>query len=204
MPHKIAFRTFCGEVTATAVRVGAVNTFWTQDGALVGDNTDAAGFGAAARELLDGITDGMTVAVIGAGGGAAAVLAAVEAWPGARAKVFSRNPDRAKTLAARFGDFARVVLTPAEAVSEVKFVVNTTPVGMTDDTLPFPIEHLASKAVVMDLVYKTGGTGLTRAAAAAGHVAADGTAMLIEQAALAFERWFGFAPDKEVMRAALV
>jgi shikimate dehydrogenase len=75
---------------------------------------------------------------------------------------------------------------------------------MTDDSLPFPVDALDPNANVMDLVYRTGGTALTRAAVAAGHAAADGTGMLVEQAALAFERWFGFPPDKEVMRAALM
>ena len=204
IPHKRAFRDLCAEVTATAARTGAVNTFWTRDGALVGDNTDVAGFGEAARQLLGGVTDKVTVGVIGAGGAAAAVLAAIESWPGASVKIFSRNPDRAQTLAERFGDFARVVSTATEALTRSSFVVNATPLGMTDDSLPFAIEDLAPNATVMDLVYKSGGTGLSRAAALAGHVAVDGTAMLIEQAALAFERWFGFAPDKEVMRAALV
>jgi shikimate dehydrogenase len=204
VPHKIAFRSLCAEVTTTADRTGAVNTFWTRDGALFGDNTDVAGFDAAARQLLGGTTAGATVAVIGAGGAAAAVLAAIEMWPGARARIFTRNPQRAQTLAARFGDCARVVSTVAEALADSTFVVNATPIGMTDDSLPFAIEDLAPKAIVMDLVYNTAGTGLSRAAAAAGHVAADGTAMLIEQAALAFERWFGFAPDRDVMRAALV
>lgn len=204
VPHKLAFRSLCSEVAPTAARTGAVNTFWTRDGALVGDNTDVAGFSIAARNLLGGMTGNITVAVIGAGGSAAAVLAAIETWPGTKAKLFSRNRNRAQALAGRFGDFTRVALTMPEALRKSTFVVNSTPIGMTDDSLPFPVGDLEPSAIVMDLVYKTAGTGLTRAAASAGHVAADGTAMLIEQAALAFERWFGFAPDKDVMRAALM
>lgn len=203
VPHKIAFRNLCGEVTATAARTGAVNTFWTRDGKLIGDNTDVGGFDAAACAALGGRTDSITVGLLGAGGSAAAVLTAIEAWPHARVNVFSRSSDRARSLAARFGDFARAVSTTAEALTESNFVVNATPVGMTDDSLPLRIEDLCTGAVVMDLVYKSGGTALTRAAEAAGFAASDGTAMLIEQGALAFERWFGFPPDRDVMRAAL-
>lgn len=204
IPHKIAFRSLCAEVTTTAARTGAVNTFWTREGALLGDNTDVAGFSAAALALLGGTTKKVIVGVIGAGGSAAAVLAAIETWPGASAKIFSRNRERAQALAERFGDVTRVASTATAALKNSTFVVNATPVGLTDDSLPFHIEDLEAGAIVMDLVYKTAGTGLTRAAASAGHVAVDGTAMLIEQAALAFERWFGFPPDKEVMRAALM
>jgi len=203
VPHKIAFRNLCGETTATAARTGAVNTFWTHDGKLVGDNTDVGGFDTAARAALGGRSGGVKVALIGAGGSAAAVLTAIEAWPRAQVNVFSRNPERAKSLAARFGDFTRAVSTIAEALAGSNFVVNATPVGMTDDSLPLAIEELTPGAVIMDLVYKSGGTALTRAAEAAGFEAFDGTEMLIEQGALAFERWFGIEPDRAVMRAAL-
>lgn len=203
VPHKVAFRQLCFKVTPTAERTGAVNTFWTESGSFVGDNTDVGGFDVAARAALGGMRHGLTVGLVGAGGAAAAVLAAIERWPRAKAKIFSRNRNRSQALAARFSDFARVVSAATDAVADSDFVVNATPLGMTDDSLPFSVDDLQPSATVMDLVYKSGGTALTRAAIAAGHPAVDGTGMLIEQAALAFERWFGFPPDKPVMRAAL-
>ena len=52
---------------------------------------------------------------------------------------------------------------------------------------------------MFDLAYRVGETALVRAARAAGHRAMDGLPMLIEQAALAFEAWFGVSPDRGVM-----
>ena len=180
-----------------------MNTFWTESGTLVGDNTDVGGFHASARTLLEAAPTNLTVAVIGAGGAAAAVLGAVEQWPGSTARVFGRTPERASMLAKRFGDFARAESTAREALRGASLVVNATPVGMTDEALPFDLSCIEPGTPVLDLVYRPGGTALTKAAQSAGHRAADGKVMLLEQGALAFERWFGIAPDREAMRGAL-
>jgi shikimate dehydrogenase len=203
VPHKRAFLRICSTVTALAERVGAVNTFWTSDGKLFGDNTDVGGFGAAALSLLNGRVEGLTIALIGVGGGAAAVLGAAERWPNARVNIFSRRQSAARELAARFGAFARVETSARSAAFGARLVVNATPVGMTDDAMPFQLDELERGSVVMDLVYRKGGTALVRAARKAGITAADGGEMLLEQGALSFERWFGFAPDRDVMRTAL-
>jgi shikimate dehydrogenase len=83
-------------------------------------------------------------------------------------------------------------------------VVNATPLGINaNDALPVALEGLPAGALVMDLVYSRGETRFVREARAAGHRSADGLTMLLEQGALAFERWFGFAPDREAMRRAV-
>ncbi len=202
IPHKAAMLALCAEVTPVAQQIGAVNTFWVEGGKLFGDNTDVGGFDKAARNVL-GSVDRRSVALIGAGGAAAAVLGAVGSWPGATVRIFSRRLKSAADLAARFGDFVRAESSAAAALHGAMLVVNATPVGMSDGTLPFPIADLTPRAVIIDLVYGKRGTPLTRAAAEAGFVASDGTDMLVEQGALSFERWFGFAPNRTVMRTAL-
>jgi shikimate dehydrogenase len=204
VPHKVAFLSLCDVVTPVASRVGAVNTFWSSNGKLNGDNTDVGGFDAAARELLGEIPDDLTVAVIGAGGAAAAIIGAVESWPNATARLYARNATRASALAKRFGDFVRVESSARSALAGAKLIVNATPIGMSDDSLPFSLAEIPKGAAILDLVYKRGGTALVRSAQAVGFRAADGTTMLIEQGALSFARWFGLTPDKAVMRAALV
>jgi hypothetical protein len=79
IPHKEAVHARCDLRTPMAERVGAVNTFWcTLDGRLCGDNTDVSGFAAAARALLgDAAPTGLAIALVGAGGSAAAVLVPV-------------------------------------------------------------------------------------------------------------------------------
>lgn len=204
IPHKEAVRSACDRVTAEARATGATNTFWVAvDGALVGDNTDVQGFQAAARALLGTVREGERIGLLGAGGAAAAVLHAMERWPGARVRVYTRTRSRAERLADRFAVVGDVCDTAGEAIRDATLVVNATPIGMTDDSLPVPVEALSPDSAVLDLVYRPGGTAFVNAARARGHVAADGMTMLIEQGAAAFERWFGRAPDRGAMWAAI-
>lgn len=198
IPHKERLYAACARRSAVAERAGAVNTFWYEDGQLVGDNTDVGGIRTAVAELLGGEPRGVVVGVLGAGGAAAGVLAAVESWAGCRAIVHNRTPERAAALCARFssvaqcGDVARIG-------GEAELVINATSIGLHDDCLPMPIESLRPTAAVFDLVYRPGETALVRGARAHGHRSMDGLPMLVEQGALAFERWFGIAPDRDAM-----
>jgi shikimate dehydrogenase len=81
-------------------------------------------------------------------------------------------------------------------------VVNATTVGLHDDTQPIDLSLVSSDAIVVDLVYRPGQTAFVREARRRGHRATDGLAMLVEQAALAFEQWFGMSPDRRVMAGA--
>jgi shikimate dehydrogenase len=205
IPHKEAVVAHCDELTPVARRAGAVNTFWCEGRRLVGDNTDVGGFEVVADNLLGGSPHArpISVAVLGAGGAAAAVLVAVERWRGARARVFSRSADRTRRLCGRFAGVADPAETAEDAVRAAGLVVNATPVGLADDSMPIDPAQLDHGAVAIDLVYRRGGTAWTRAAARIGLRATDGTDVLLEQGALAFERWFGVPPDRDVMREAL-
>lgn len=203
VPHKEAMFALCEERTTVAKRVGAVNTFWAHDGKLVGDNTDVGGFVSLVKHALGTIPRGIDAAVFGAGGSAAAVVAAISGWPGARARVYNRTAQKAEALVERFGDAARAETSARTALAGANLVVNATSVGMLDDRMPLDLADVSKGTLIVDLVYGRNGTPLTRAASARGFTAVDGKGMLVEQAALAFERWFGFAPDREVMRAAM-
>ena len=199
VPHKARMRDACDCVTPLARRVGAVNTWWfDEDGGLSGDNTDVGGFDAAVRALIGAAPRDLTVGVLGAGGAAAAVLAAVETWPGCYAHVYNRTPERARLLCERFGSVAQPV-DDVGVIAGSQLVVNATTIGLEDDALPLDPTLLPPDHAVIDLVYRPGETAFVHAARRRGARAADGIAMLVEQAALAFERWFGIAPDRSVM-----
>lgn len=203
IPHKEAVAARCVRVTPLAERCRAVNVFWHEDHALCGDNTDVAGVEFVASALLQRRTAGARVALIGAGGAAAAVLCAVERWEGASVRLYNRHMPRAESLAQRFSAFTQPAPGIADAVRGATLVVNATPVGMNDDRLPVPIELLPDDAAVFDLVYRPTETPWVRLAREAGHRAADGEGMLLEQGALAFERWFGRKPDRGAMWKAM-
>jgi shikimate dehydrogenase len=220
IPHKEEAARRCDLLSAIAARAGAVNTFWIDaEGALVGDNTDVGGIEALARHVLGRPPANLRVALLGAGGSAAAVLAAAERWPGCYVAVWGRTAERAGALAARFEGVAHAARTLDEAVRDADLVINATPVGLHGDDVPVDPIVLKRSAAVMDLVYRRDAVaevrrGVTpvvrraetpwvRGARERGLRASGGLLMLVEQGALAFERWFGVAPDRDVMWAAV-
>lgn len=204
IPHKTAVHASCDKVTEIAARVGAVNTFWFESGKLHCDNTDVGGFDTAVKALLGGEPADARVVVVGSGGAAAAVLAAVEQWPHARVSIIARNAETARKLARRFRDVASVETSLEKAVTGATLVVNATPVGQHDDEQPVDVSMIEPTTAVFDLVYRKGGTPWVKSARAKGCPAADGLPMLLEQGALSFQRWFGIEPDREAMRQALL
>jgi len=203
IPHKERVAERCARLTPLAERVGAVNTFWTEDGALVGDNTDVAGFQEALAQLCPDFDRERPIAVLGAGGAAAAVLAALEEDGFAEVRVYGRTWARASALSTRFAG-VRPVVTEAEAVHGAAIVVNATPVGLDGRSLPLDVALLESESAVLDLIVAPNETPLVHAARNRGLRASDGLTMLLAQGALAFERWLGFAPDREAMSQAVV
>lgn len=192
-----------------AAAIGAVNTIVKRAGRLIGHNTDAPGFRAALAE--EGIDPaGLSVLVLGAGGAARAVVAALAglAAPVRRLTIANRSVERAERLVAELvapGVAAEIVpLAPrlvAERLAACDLLVNTTSVGLERDETPLPDVPFPSRLVVYDLIYNPLQTRLLRDAAAAGARAINGLGMLVHQAALAFELWTGRRPPIEVMRA---
>jgi len=162
VPHKEAVERSVARKTDVCMRAGACNTFWTEDGVLVGDNTDVAGVRAALAALG---ADGGRWLVIGTGGSARAVAVAA-ADAGAALWVRSRHPDRARAFAA----WAKQLGVRAEAAHgpvEVDAAITATPLGLAEgDSLPIYPRDLRGARIALDLVYARAGTRWVRALAA--------------------------------------
>jgi shikimate dehydrogenase len=199
IPHKEAVFSACTTLTPAAERIGAVNTFRSSAAGLVGHNTDVDGVRSAVRGLLGAEPKDLIFGVVGAGGTAAAVLAAVEGWPGCRALVANRGADRRDRLVARFSSIARAG-DVAELASSANVVVNATSLGMRErDAFPIDPQTLAPGTTILDAVYSRQGTRFVRAAQARGLRASDGLPMLVGQGTEAFHFWFGVQPDVGLM-----
>ena len=200
VPHKEAAAGHVTRKTDTCERTGACNTFWVEQGTLVGDNTDVAGVGAALARL--GVARGGRWLVLGTGGSARAVAAAA-ADAGAILHVRSRRAETARRFVAWARE--RLALEAREAADDsADVVINATPLGLKDqDPPPLEPKRVDRGAVVLDLVYRRGGTAWTRSLEP-GRRVADGREMLVAQGAAAFERFFpGVRAPVEVMRAAV-
>ncbi|MEA3350330.1 MAG: shikimate dehydrogenase [Chloroflexota bacterium] len=218
IPHKQNVIPLLDEMTPTAEAIGAVNTIVARGGQLIGDNTDAPGFWADVCQRLNAHTfEHSSALILGAGGAARAVAYALlsEGWS---VIVAARRPEQVRNLCDQFSAFGGQISaakfsnyplsTPHSPLPNphYKLLVNCTPVGMHPyvGASPWP-QDLAfpPDAAVYDLVYNPRQTCLVREARAAGLPAVTGLGMLVEQAALAFDRWVGRDAPREAMWAAV-
>ncbi len=203
-PHKADVAAAVDELDPAAAALGAVNCVVpAADGRLVGHNTDGVGFLAGVRADLGIEVGGRHVVVLGAGGAARAIVAAVAAAGAARVSVVNRDPGRAEVAAALGGD--RGVVAGAEVLGAADLVVNATSVrmaGVAEGAVPADPATIAATAAVVDIVYHPLQTPFLRGAGARGLPTANGVGMLIGQAAAAFELWTGSPAPVAAMRAA--
>ncbi len=202
MPHKGAVAGVVDELTPEAARLGAVNCVIATADGWVGDNTDGAGFVAALRRAHRFDPGAQRCLVIGAGGAARAVVAALADAGADQVVVVNRTPERAATAAALAGPVGRVG-TPADAPS-CRLVVNATPAGMGDvangpASWPLDPALLDAGQLVVDLVYHPSVTPWLEAARQRGATVSNGLGMLVHQAALQVERWTGHAAPVDAM-----
>jgi shikimate dehydrogenase len=195
IPHKIAALDFVGDPGDVRGSIGAINTVFRNDqGALTGTNTDAAGFYGPIADLP---LAGETAAVIGAGGAARAVLFALAQADIGEVVILARNGLKAAGLLAHFGLKGRVLALDAH-LPDASLLVNASPLGMKgQEPLQIDLSPLPEHALVYDLVYAPIETGLLKAAKARDLETVDGLEMLVGQAAVAFELFFGAAPPDD-------
>jgi shikimate dehydrogenase len=198
VPHKETAFAACDRRTPVAEALGAVNTLWREDGRLMGDNTDVAGFLANMDESAPGWAErpGSAV-VIGAGGAARAIVHALISRGFARIAIVNRTRARAEALAAHFGGPATAISWADLAVELPKadLLVNASSLGMAGQPpLAVDLGGLPERAVVADAVYTPLRTPLIEGARMRGLRSVEGLGMLLHQAAPAFARWFGERP----------
>ncbi len=208
MPHKDAVARLVPVLSPLAERLGAVNCVVDAGGAWRGENTDGAGL-LAALGHRDGFEPrGLRCLVVGAGGAARAVVAALADAGAAEVIVVNRTPERATSALALAGAAGRA--GRAEEAASCDLVVNATPVGMAGtttgaDSTPWPVDPslLHAGQWVVDLIYHPPETPWLAAARAQGATVDNGLGMLVHQAALQLAAWTGLEPPVEAMWAAV-
>jgi shikimate dehydrogenase len=211
LPHKQAVLPLLDDVEEEAARIGAVNTIVNQDGRLRGHNTDFGGFLSALRTLSEDGATGARCLVLGAGGAARAVVAALVQDGAAQVWVANRTIERAAALsetASAWGTTAVDGLSMGDldgVIAGCEVVVNATSLGLPHSVkdLPLDVDTLHSGQVLIDLVYGTEPTPLVKAARGKGLKAIDGKEMLVQQAALSYSLWTGMDAPLEVMRGSI-
>ena len=211
IPHKERVVPMVDRLTEDATATGAVNTITREGKRLIGHNTDVPGFKVALDKLVGRQKMPRQAVVLGAGGGARAVVYGLIREGFQRIIVFNRHLHRAEGLVKHFGRTASHMELRAmpwhesiieSEIARTKVLVNATSIGLTSDVSPIPAEALHGDLLVLDLIYAR--TRLLLDAGAAGAATADGELMLLNQGAAAFTLWTGQPAPLELMQSKLV
>ena len=198
VPHKVTVAQLLIRLTPLAKELGAVNTFWSDAGRLVGDNTDVPGV----LDALDRVNAASPWVMAGTGGAARAVAAAARER-GVSLGVRSRDASRGR----EFVTWARELGADAfiDDGRSMGTAINATPLGLRrEDALPFPDGRVDGAKAALDLVYAPGETRWVGTCRRKGIRAADGRLMLVSQGTHAFQRFFPGTPAPwEIMAAAV-
>ena len=199
IPHKQAIMKYLDEISETAQKVGAVNTVKIVDGKLYGFNTDAPGFIAPLKKAYGELKE-KTAAVLGAGGGARAVIYALQE-EGVKVTVFARDTARAETLGEEF--HINIKNLQGAEFTGFNIVINATPLGMKgkfEGQSASTSSQLKGVTVGYDLVYTPEVTPFIQEARTAGvPIVIGGAEMLVAQGAKQFEIWTGNNPPPEIV-----
>jgi shikimate dehydrogenase len=213
-PHKEKAPTHADALSEDARLSGAVNIFVRDEGRLRGHNTDADGIRAGLAAILPRVKGKWprNAVVLGAGGGARAVVAVLIAGGFQHVAVLNRHLHKAEALVAHFSRTARHMELRArpwhEAIIEAELeraelLVNASGVGVEGGESPIPVDLLPEGRFVLDLVLSQAPTPLMQQAKDRGGTVANGGAAFLASASATVKLLTGSAPPMETLRAAL-
>ena len=200
IPHKEKALALADHVEPLARRIGAVNTLVVRENGMIeGRNTDAFGFLENIRHAVPGFkAENGPAVVIGAGGAARAVVAALLDDGVPLVRLINRTRGRAAEVARALGGSIEVVAWEerSNALAGAALLVNTTSLGMSGQPpLDLALNDLPLDAVINDIVYVPLETPLLADGRQRGHRVVDGLGMLLHQARAGFHAWFGVMPS---------
>jgi shikimate dehydrogenase len=200
IPHKQTAIPAMAEIDAVAKAIGAISCVTVRpDGSLVGSNNDCFGFIANLLEAQpDWRADAGPAIVIGAGGGARAVVYGLAEQGAREIRLTNRTRGRAETIATEFGGPIQVLDWDDRhaALDGAATLVNTTSLGMVGQPpLDLSLERLPADALVSDIIYTPLETSLLAEARRRGNPTVNGLGMLLHQARPAWRDWFGIEPE---------
>ena len=200
IPHKEAALDIVDKVDPLAQRIGAMNcVVVADDGSLVGQNHDAFGYIESVREAQPAWrADSGPIVVIGAGGGARAVLVGLIDHGAREIRLVNRTPGRAEILQRELGGSITALGWDDReaALEDAAMLINTTNQGMVGEPpLDLALDALPARALVSDIIYIPRVTPLLAAARKRGNPTVNGLGMLLHQARPAFHAWFGIMPE---------
>lgn len=198
IPHKETAINFVQNVDSIVTKTGSLNTIYAENNTMKATSTDGEGFYQNLVTSMAGFDlTGKNVLILGAGGSARAVIERLLRVSVANIHIINRTQARSEELALLFGPkvIASLPLNLPLLMQTTDLLINTTSQGMQGQPeLEIDLTPLPATAIVADLIYVPLKTKLLLAAEARGLKAVGGLGMLLHQAVVGFEKWFGVKP----------
>ncbi|MBW4085543.1 shikimate dehydrogenase [Paenibacillus sp. S150] len=210
IPHKVAVMEYLDRLDGSALAVGAVNTVVNDNGVLTGYNTDGIGYVRSLKAEAAPELAGTRILVVGAGGAARGIIAALLLENPSAVVVANRTREKAEQLAAAFeakGAVSGIGMNEiADRIADVDIVINTTSVGMYPriDETPVDPGLLREGMTVSDLIYNPLHTRLLTESRQRGCRIHGGLGMFVYQGAYALEYWTGQSAPVDIMRQTII
>jgi shikimate dehydrogenase len=199
LPHKEQAIQFVDEPDDRVQRIGALNTIWREGNKLHATSTDGPGFVANIKQSSpDFSIHGSHVTILGAGGSTRAIVDELLRQGADTIAVQNRTHARAEQLAAHFGKGVKAITVDElpDHFKHTQLLVNTTSAGVKGEAeLVVPWDALNRSALVSDISYTPLITTFLQKAKSRNHVIVTGLGMLLHQAVVGFEKWFGVKPE---------
>jgi shikimate dehydrogenase len=197
LPLKERALALMDELDESCRAAGAVNTVVFRDNRKTGYNSDGFGFLESLR-VQHAAWDGARVVILGAGGAARGIIAALRGAGARHFTLVNRTPEKAEKTARDLNlNKAEVIVWEERnrALQNATLLVNCTSLGMTGQPpLDLDLSALPKTAAVCDIVYRPLITPLLIQAQRRGHPVVEGLPMLLHQGRLGFREWFGVDP----------
>ncbi|MFZ0513224.1 MAG: shikimate dehydrogenase [Candidatus Nitrosopolaris sp.] len=209
IPHKVDIIPYIDELDPSAKKANAVNTVHHIEGTFKGYNTDVQGFIEPLRKRRVSL-NGMKILLIGSGGSARAIIAALSNEIGISHIIIAnrtrKNADELVSMASNLGlraDFTRMENLGEHALKS-DLIINSIPSGLNDEQSIVDYNHISKDSIVYDIVYTPMVTNLIEQAKNAKATVIYGYEMLLAQGSRAFEIWTGINAPLEAMKKALL
>ena len=208
VPHKSSVIPHLDEVTPLAKKIGAVNTIRIEQGLLIGTNTDTSGF-IRSLENLNFSPVNKSIALLGAGGAARALVAGLADAGASRILIHNRTVKRAESLLTEFSpifpqtQLESVTVETLQATT-LDLLINATTVGMESGESQLDLSQCQKIEHLADIIYSPVQTTLLKQAKELGIPAINGSGMLLYQGCGAFTFWTGKQVPETVMQEQLL
>ena len=206
VPFKKAAWRLAARCSEDANRAGAANTLVFTPGEWFADSTDGGGLAGDLEQGAGFEIGGSRICLLGAGGAAGSVLAALLRRGPAGIVIANRTGEKAARLAAGHADLGPVAaarLDELAARGPFDLVINATSLGHRGESPALPPGLFAAGALCYDMNYGAAAAPLETACGEIGVRYSDGLGMLVGQAALSFAIWTGKKPDTAPVLQAL-